>query len=180
MDMTSTWRAVLLIDEADVFLERRSLHDIHRNAMVSVFLRVLEYYSGILFLTTNRVTTFDDAFKSRIHIPIRYTDLTVDSRRQIWRNFCRLVPGGVDIDEKGLSTLADTDLNGRQAGPFTSFQVSDSYLNCSSRVQPFECPRHSRDCCSQYHCVRMLFSASLFNLCAFLSACSHWFALDAF
>jgi hypothetical protein len=114
MDMTATWRAVLLIDEADVFLERRSLHDLHRNAMVSVFLRVLEYYSGILFLTTNRVSTFDDAFKSRIHIPIRYTDLTVDSRRQIWRNFCGMVPGGVDIDDKGLSTLAETDLNGRQ------------------------------------------------------------------
>ncbi|KAL2131274.1 hypothetical protein VTI74DRAFT_5305 [Chaetomium olivicolor] len=114
MDMTATWRAVLLIDEADVFLERRSLHDLHRNAMVSVFLRVLEYYSGILFLTTNRVTTFDDAFKSRIHIPIRYTDLTVDSRKQIWSNFCSMVPGGVDVDEKGLLTLAETELNGRQ------------------------------------------------------------------
>lgn len=114
MDMTATWRAVLLIDEADVFLERRSLHDLHRNAMVSVFLRVLEYYSGILFLTTNRVSTFDDAFKSRIHIPIRYTDLTLESRKKIWRNFCRLVPGGVDINERGLSELAESDLNGRQ------------------------------------------------------------------
>ncbi|KAI1194559.1 P-loop containing nucleoside triphosphate hydrolase protein [Nemania serpens] len=114
MDMTSTWRAVLLIDEADVFLERRSLHDLHRNAMVSVFLRVLEYYAGILFLTTNRVNTFDDAFKSRIHIPIRYTDLSPTSRLQIWRNFCDRVPGGVDIDEKGLRTLAEHDLNGRQ------------------------------------------------------------------
>ncbi|KXX80661.1 ATPase family AAA domain-containing protein 3B [Madurella mycetomatis] len=114
MDMTATWSAVLLIDEADVFLERRSLHDLHRNAMVSVFLRVLEYYSGILFLTTNRVNTFDDAFKSRIHIPIRYTDLSIDSRRQIWQNFCGKVPGGVDIDDKGLYTLAEADLNGRQ------------------------------------------------------------------
>ncbi|KAK4184992.1 ATPase family AAA domain-containing protein 3B [Podospora australis] len=114
MDMTATWRAVLLIDEADVFLERRSLHDLHRNAMVSVFLRVLEYYGGILFLTTNRVNTFDDAFKSRIHIPIRYTDLSVQSRKQIWKNFCSMVPGGVDIDEKGLTTLAEHDLNGRQ------------------------------------------------------------------
>lgn len=114
MDMAATWRAVLLIDEADVFLERRSLHDIHRNAMVSVFLRVLEYYGGILFLTTNRVSTFDDAFKSRIHIPIRYTDLAHESRAEIWRNFCRRVPGGVDIDEKGIETLAEHDLNGRQ------------------------------------------------------------------
>ena len=114
MDMTSTWRAVLLIDEADVFLEQRALHDLHRNAMVSVFLRVLEYYNGILFLTTNRVSTFDDAFKSRIHIPIRYTDLSFDSRRQIWKNFCGMVPGGVDISEKGFNVLAEHDLNGRQ------------------------------------------------------------------
>lgn len=42
MDITSTWGAVLLIDEADIFLERRSLHDLRRNAMVTVFLRVLE------------------------------------------------------------------------------------------------------------------------------------------
>ncbi|ETS86225.1 hypothetical protein PFICI_00053 [Pestalotiopsis fici W106-1] len=114
MDMTSTWRAVLLIDEADVFLERRSLHDLHRNAMVSVFLRVLEYYAGILFLTTNRVNTFDDAFKSRIHIPIRYTELSIESRIQIWSNFCKMVPGGVDIDDIGIATLAEHDLNGRQ------------------------------------------------------------------
>ncbi|PSR85901.1 P-loop containing nucleoside triphosphate hydrolase protein [Coniella lustricola] len=114
MDMTSTWRAVLLIDEADVFLEQRALHDLHRNAMVSVFLRVLEYYSGILFLTTNRVATFDDAFKSRIHIPIRYTDLDFDSRLKIWRNFCSKISGGVNITESEYNKLADHELNGRQ------------------------------------------------------------------
>lgn len=114
MDMTSTWRAVLLIDEADVFLERRSLHDMQRNAMVSVFLRVLEYYSGILFLTTNRVATFDDAFKSRIHVPLRYTSLSVECRKTIWQNFCSRVPGGTNIDDDGLGRLAQHELNGRQ------------------------------------------------------------------
>ncbi|KAI0887428.1 P-loop containing nucleoside triphosphate hydrolase protein [Annulohypoxylon maeteangense] len=114
MDLASTWKAVLLIDEADVFLERRSLHDVHRNAMVSVFLRALEYYSGILFLTTNRVSTFDDGFKSRIHVPIRYTDLSFPSRLQIWRTLCGRVPGGVDVDEDGLESLARHDMNGRQ------------------------------------------------------------------
>ncbi|XXH04731.1 protein required for normal CLN1 and CLN2 G1 cyclin expression [Hypoxylon texense] len=114
MDLAATWKAVLLIDEADVFLERRSLHDVHRNAMVSVFLRALEYYSGIMFLTTNRVGTFDDGFKSRIHIPIRYTDLTAASRLQIWRTLCDRVPGGVDVDEAALRDLAGHQLNGRQ------------------------------------------------------------------
>lgn len=69
LDMASTWKAVLLIDEADVFLERRSLHDMERNSLVSIFLRVLEYYEGILFLTSNRVNTFDDAFKVSSSFP---------------------------------------------------------------------------------------------------------------
>ncbi|KAI1390881.1 P-loop containing nucleoside triphosphate hydrolase protein [Hypoxylon trugodes] len=114
MDVTTTWGAVLLIDEADVFLERRSLHDLQRNAMVTVFLRVLEYYRGILFLTTNRVATFDDAFTSRIHVPLRYTNLSEESRRIIWRNFCNRVPGGVDLNDKELALLAKPQLNGRQ------------------------------------------------------------------
>lgn len=48
------WGAVLLLDEADVYLERRSINDLMRNSLVSIFLRLLEYFQGILFLTTNR------------------------------------------------------------------------------------------------------------------------------
>lgn len=55
LDICHTWGAILLLDEADVFLEKRNMQDIHRNALVSVFLRQLEYFQGILFLTTNRV-----------------------------------------------------------------------------------------------------------------------------
>ncbi|KAJ2968559.1 hypothetical protein NUW58_g10197 [Xylaria curta] len=69
------WGCILLLDEADVFLSRRELGDLKRNALVSVFLRVLEYYSGILFLTTNRVGTLDEAFKSRIHVSLYYPPL---------------------------------------------------------------------------------------------------------
>lgn len=41
-----------------------------------MFLRVLEYYSGILFLTTNRVGAIDEAFKSRIHLSLYYPRLS--------------------------------------------------------------------------------------------------------
>lgn len=60
------WNCVVLLDEADIFLEERSPADLQRNALVSVFLRVLEYYEGILILTSNRIGTFDEAFKSRV------------------------------------------------------------------------------------------------------------------
>ena len=114
LDMASTWKAVLLIDEADIFLERRSLHDLERNSLVSIFLRVLEYYEGILFLTSNRVNTFDDAFKSRIHVPLKYSDLTVSSRKQIWKNFLNKFDGNVEVDEEGYESLAQANINGRQ------------------------------------------------------------------
>ena len=35
-DIATCWHAIVLIDEADVFLEQRSLHDLERNAMVAV------------------------------------------------------------------------------------------------------------------------------------------------
>lgn len=115
LDMASTWRAVLLIDEADIFLERRSLHDMERNSLVSIFLRVLEYYEGILFLTSNRVATFDDAFKSRIHVPLKYSSLTMESRKQVWQNFLgKMADEGVEIDDEGYNSLAQADINGRQ------------------------------------------------------------------
>ena len=54
---------------------------------IVVFLRLLEYYEGILFLTTNRMGTFDAAFKSRIHLAIRYYPLSFETRRDLWRSF---------------------------------------------------------------------------------------------
>ncbi|KAK4121226.1 hypothetical protein N657DRAFT_601141 [Parathielavia appendiculata] len=79
------WDCILLLDEADIFLSRRELKDLERNALVSVFLRVLEYYSGILFLTTNRVGDLDEAFKSRIHISLYYPPLDRDQTLSIFQ-----------------------------------------------------------------------------------------------
>ncbi|KAK6519218.1 hypothetical protein TWF281_003054 [Arthrobotrys megalospora] len=115
LDLAQRWKAVLLLDEADVYLEERSVHDIQRNALVSVFLRLVEYYEGILFLTTNRVSTFDDAFQSRIHVALRYTKLATDAREKIWRNFITRIDGKkVTIVEEDYKELAAEDLNGRQ------------------------------------------------------------------
>ncbi|KAK5110406.1 hypothetical protein LTR85_001270 [Meristemomyces frigidus] len=51
------------------------------------FLRAIEFYEGILFLTTNRVGVFDDAFISRIHVKLRYDALTDSDRSRVWNNF---------------------------------------------------------------------------------------------
>ncbi|KAJ2901775.1 AAA family ATPase [Zalerion maritima] len=90
-DLATTWKAVLLIDEADVFLQSRgrasSGSSTERNALVSVFLRVLEYYQGILILTTNQIAQFDIAVQSRIHIALRYEELDKDQTIGIFMGF---------------------------------------------------------------------------------------------
>jgi hypothetical protein len=111
---------VVLLDEADIFLEERDLKDLNRNALVSVFLRALEYYDGILILTTNRVGTFDEAFKSRVQLSLHYRDLDVVQRRQIWRNFMARLKtfGESNVDFDNINThieeLGENELNGRE------------------------------------------------------------------
>ncbi|KAL2260434.1 hypothetical protein VTK26DRAFT_5547 [Humicola hyalothermophila] len=119
LDICHAWGAILLLDEADVFLEKRNMHDIHRNALVSIFLRQLEYFQGILFLTTNRVETFDDAFQSRIHIALRYDSLDHRAKKAIFKIFIERVRVLEKIDlmpftEEDYNVLARHELNGRQ------------------------------------------------------------------
>ncbi|KAF4932608.1 hypothetical protein CGCF245_v010379 [Colletotrichum fructicola] len=83
------WACVLLLDEADVFLAKRTKSDVKRNGLVSVFLRILEYYPGILFLTTNRVGAIDDAFRSRLHLTLYYPKLVEKQSTKIWKNNIR-------------------------------------------------------------------------------------------
>lgn len=113
-----TWDAVVLLDEADVFLQTRDDNNVTRNALVSIFLRQLEYFEGILILTTNRIGNIDPAFESRIHFSFHYPDLDFAARKQIWATFWKRAQGeGAKVSElsdEALSTLAKRGLNGRQ------------------------------------------------------------------
>ena len=80
---SSRWRAILLLDEADVYVHSRG-NDIRQNAIVGVFLRVLEHYRGILFLTSNRETVIDDAILSRATAWLRYAMPTASELRELW------------------------------------------------------------------------------------------------
>ncbi|KAG8679740.1 hypothetical protein FRC09_018756, partial [Ceratobasidium sp. 395] len=111
LDVATIWKAVLLIDEADVFLEARSSHELQRNALVSVFLRVLEYHSGVLILTTNRIRSFDDAFLSRFSVALRYPDLDRESRKVLWTKFLVLAGASVEGNKPTGAVKAITSGN---------------------------------------------------------------------
>jgi hypothetical protein len=113
LELARLWNAVVLLDEADIFLEKRTEHDVLRNAMVGIFLRKLEYHQGVMFLTTNRVSSFDPAFNSRINVAIKYKDLTTKTRAKVWDNLMRTLVGK-EGDVGDTNKLAEMDLNGRQ------------------------------------------------------------------
>lgn len=110
--MAARWDAILLIDEADVFMERRDSNNIQRNALVAVFLRLLEYYNGIMFLTTNRGANFDPAFRSRVTLAIHYKSPTEEGRRTIWANLLRNMK--LELSQSDIEMLAAHDVNGRE------------------------------------------------------------------
>jgi SpoVK/Ycf46/Vps4 family AAA+-type ATPase len=119
------WKAVLLLDEADVLLEQRSAQDIHRNALVCVFLRTLEYYQGMMFLTTNRVGQIDDAIASRIHFKLKYSKLNLEQRTNIWRRFLEkaATPQGEPIYSRdAFDDWVRKERNGREVGPLHVFE----------------------------------------------------------
>jgi len=98
---------------------------------------MLEFYDGILILTSNRVGTFDDAFNSRIQVALHYGPLTKKSRKQIWQNFLEILEEqDVEVDvselEPHLEELAGADMNGRQI------------RNCVLTAQQLACYKQER------------------------------------
>ncbi|KAF2660225.1 P-loop containing nucleoside triphosphate hydrolase protein [Lophiostoma macrostomum CBS 122681] len=119
LQYATMWKAVVLFDEADVFLEARK-DDVadaeQRNSLVAVFLKHLEYFSGIVFLTTNRVHVFDDAMKSRIHLALGYNPPEEQIRKLLWTKSLKAACHGkinTEID-RAIDTLVKIKMNGRE------------------------------------------------------------------
>jgi len=126
------WGAVMLIDEADVYIKRRD-NDITMNAVVGVFLRVLEYFNGLLFLTTNRIDDIDEAIVSRCIALIKFYPPDAEARGKIWQvmsdqfalgiapklmdELVELFPAASGRDIKGLAKLVAKYCHHRKVAP---------------------------------------------------------------
>lgn len=67
-----------------------------------------------MFLTSNRISDFDPAFESRIHLTIHYPALDTASRLHIWKTFVRMGNAGSRLSDRELEILAKNEINGRQ------------------------------------------------------------------
>jgi SpoVK/Ycf46/Vps4 family AAA+-type ATPase len=110
-DRVTRWNAVLQFDECEVFLAKRD-NNLERSAIVGIFLRLLDYYQGMLFLTSNRPEVIDEAVLSRVMLRLAYPDLGAGSRQEIWRSMLRAAE--MQIEEETLVAIAEWNLNGRQ------------------------------------------------------------------
>jgi SpoVK/Ycf46/Vps4 family AAA+-type ATPase len=84
---------------------------------VVVFLRKLEYYQGILILTTNMIDCIDEAFESRISYPVEFPELSQLDRHQIWTDFIKdmdLVSPHKRVLLDETDRWAAAEINGRQ------------------------------------------------------------------
>jgi SpoVK/Ycf46/Vps4 family AAA+-type ATPase len=120
LSLGKAWGCVVLLDEADVFLEQRTPEHPARSAITAVLLKVLKSYDGLLILTSNRVDRFDEAFISCIQVSLHYNGLTADQRMKIWQNFFERLKESeedrIDFDDlqDHLEELAQNEMNGRQ------------------------------------------------------------------
>jgi SpoVK/Ycf46/Vps4 family AAA+-type ATPase len=170
-DRIARWQAILLLDEADAFMSERADDSLDRNVLVSsehfsnsparhtprfrrvqltltaksVLLRLLEYQSGIVILTTNRQDHFDKAFRSRIHITIKFPSLGKEEREIIWRRQAptnpitrpvgtpelpSAVPIAASLSDEEYVALSELDLDGRSIK--NAFHVAGLYVNARS------------------------------------------------
>ncbi|RYP56141.1 hypothetical protein DL771_012086 [Monosporascus sp. 5C6A] len=129
--LATKWEAVLLLDDADVLFETRSTESSPgRNALSAIFLRVLEYFQGILIVTTNRVKTFDIAFVSRMSLSVRYADLTHEQCKAIFKYFLDHIPPQLVYERGSIDAFIDEEccdkprFNGRQIRNVVSTALS--------------------------------------------------------
>ena len=104
-DRVARWNAVLQFDECEIFLAQRG-EDLERSAIVGSFLRLLDYYQGILFLTTNRADVLDHAVRSRVMLKLEYPDLDHAARTVVWTTM--LEAAGLKLAAGSVAELAET------------------------------------------------------------------------
>uniref|UniRef100_A0A093VE36 Putative AAA family ATPase y4kL n=1 Tax=Talaromyces marneffei PM1 TaxID=1077442 RepID=A0A093VE36_TALMA len=135
--VASDWKAVLLLDEADVYLQKRDGFHLERNRLVATFLRTLEYYDGIFFLTTNMLGDFDSAILDRIQLKLQYDDLDRSARKSVFQHFLR--EHSADIEDEVLTQFSEVKLNGRQIKNIVKIAhnvaMSDNTGVCTSHLR---------------------------------------------
>jgi SpoVK/Ycf46/Vps4 family AAA+-type ATPase len=90
-DLAERAHAVLLFDEADSLLSKRtdteSSNDRYANAHVNYLLQRLEAYTGVVVMTTNKDAALDEALQRRLTLHLRLDVPEIEERERLWKSF---------------------------------------------------------------------------------------------
>lgn len=67
-----------------------------------------------MFMTTNRASSIDSAFQSRIHLTLHYPELDSVAKERIWRQFTSQLERDETLTDDTYLQLAKRPMNGRQ------------------------------------------------------------------
>lgn len=91
-----------------------------------MFLRALEYYNGVLFLTTNRVGQLDEAFNSRLHLTLYYPPLTPKQTVQIFRTNIEKLKQ-IDAQRRKVNNMPELVIDDAEILAFAMRQFPDMH-----------------------------------------------------
>ena len=94
-------QAILFFDEADALFARRtevkSANDKYSNMEAAYLLQRMEAYDGMVILSTNHLSDFDEAFKRRMKVIVDFPFPNEEQRRCIWE---KTLPQNLPLDEE--------------------------------------------------------------------------------
>src|SRR5208282_1871990 len=70
-------------------------------------LRALEYFEGVLIMTTNRIKVIDLAMQSRIHLAVLYTDLEGQRSKNVWRTYLKMLKAGKNSTQESIDQISN-------------------------------------------------------------------------
>jgi SpoVK/Ycf46/Vps4 family AAA+-type ATPase len=128
-------KAVLLLDEADSFLQdRRGAQRSHEVTEVNEMLQGMERHTGIFICTTNLIDSLDQAALRRFSFKLRFMPLTTTQREAM---FAAEVGGGAQalLDPTIKRRLAQ--LTALCPGDFAAIQRQAEILDCTFSAEDF-------------------------------------------
>ncbi|KAF4916415.1 ATP-dependent zinc metalloprotease YME1-like protein [Colletotrichum viniferum] len=114
------WGAIILIDEAGMFMTKRQASTPAQNVAITAFLWLLHTYDGLIFLTSTS-EDIDTAFYDCIHATIKYVGPDETQRTNIWRRQLQRAVGSPEEHplssrwpEETYRLLGKVETNGRE------------------------------------------------------------------
>ncbi|KAI0479763.1 P-loop containing nucleoside triphosphate hydrolase protein [Xylaria cf. heliscus] len=116
----TNWKALLLLDEADMFIQARDKHNLREYAVVSTFLQHLDDSEALFFITSTRLDRLDQALDSRVTMPIHLPDISFEAQKTIWKSLIWRLENPSESQEKTWEEFIKFDLEAAEDGAYTT------------------------------------------------------------